>query len=493
MAAAVTISEAESTQLLMWLPVGLAGACAYWQLMPVLSASMGSSLDLRKLRVYPVPHRKLFAIEALLRLTTALEALLMLAGGAVGLAANRTAGGAAAAARMAAAIPLFVLFNLLLASGTKSLVERLLTRRKVREILVLVMAMLWVAPRLLYYLGYGRGSLDRLEAAMQTIALPWTEAAWAALGQMSIAAFASLGLWTAAAWWFGRWQFERGLRHDPTAAQAAGPRETGLRASTAERLYRLPGRIWRDPLAAVIEKELRSLARTPRFRTVFIMGFTFGLAVWFPVVAGRRSGGPDTSWFLTVVCVYALTLLGQVSYWNCFGFDRSATAFYFAAPVEIGRVFAAKNIAALIYIYLEVVMVIGVTAALRLSAGWRTVVETLVVMGICASYLLALGNWGSVRYPRGLSGDRAAQGGGRGFQGFLFLIYPTALLPVGLAYLARYAFDSEAIFAMALAIAAIIGGVFYRIALETAVKTAVERREQMVQELSQGEGPVAGQ
>jgi ABC-2 type transport system permease protein len=67
------------------------------------------------------------------------------------------------------------------------------------------------------------------------------------------------------------------------------------------------------------------------------------------------------------------------------------------------------------------------------------------------------------------------------------------LLPVGLAYLARYAFDSEAIFAMALAIAAIIGGVFYRIALETAVKTAVERREQMVQELSQGEGPVAGQ
>ena len=49
-------------------------------------------------------------------------------------------------------------------------------------------------------------------------------------------------------------------------------------------------------------------------------------------------------------------------------------------------------------------------------------------MGICALYMLALGNLGSVRYPRGLSGERVAHGG-RGFQGFLFLIYPVALAP----------------------------------------------------------------
>ena len=48
----------------------LLGVCFYWQAMPILSASMGSALDMRKLMLYPVPHGKLFQVEVLLRLTT---------------------------------------------------------------------------------------------------------------------------------------------------------------------------------------------------------------------------------------------------------------------------------------------------------------------------------------------------------------------------------------------------------------------------------------
>ena len=44
-----------------------------------------------------------------------------------------------------------------------------------------------------------------------------------------------------------------------------------------------------DPLAAVVEKELRALSRTPRFRMVFIMGFSFGLLVWLPITLGRAT------------------------------------------------------------------------------------------------------------------------------------------------------------------------------------------------------------
>ena len=80
-----------------------------------------------------------------------------------------------------------------------------------------------------------------------------------------------------------------------------------------------------------------------------------------------------------------------------------------------------------------------------------------------------------MRYPRGLSGERVAHGGGRGFQGFLFLIYPVALA-VGLAYLARYAFESDVVFGVVLAISGVIGGVFYWIALESAVKSAGNER-----------------
>ncbi len=496
-AVACGIAAADSSldRLSANLPLALLGICAYWQLMPILSASMGSALDLRKLLAYPIPHRKLFAVEVLLRFTTAVEMALVLAGGAVGLLLNPLTGGWRGAARIALALPLFVMFNLLLASGTRSLLERMLSRRRVREIVVLVTTMLWVVPRLLIAMGYGGSALRRLGSSIQTVALPWTATADAAIGRTQALALLSLGAWVVAAGWFGRRQFESNLRHDAEASQASRAQATGTMVAIAERFYRLPTLLWRDPLGGIVEKELRSLARTPRFRTVFIMGFTFGLAVWFPVVATRHSWAETgrQSWFLTVVCVYALTLLGQVSYWNCFGFDRSAAAFYFAAPLPLGRVLVGKNLASLIYIYLEVAMVIAVTTALRLSAGWDQAVETLVVMGICASYMLALGNLGSVHYPRGLTGDRVAHGGGRGFQGFLFLIYPVALLPVGLAYLARYAFESETMFLLVLAIAAIIGAVFYWIALESAVSAGVRRREQIVRELSEGDGPVAGE
>ena len=52
----------------------------YWQVIPVLLTSMGASLDLRKLLVYPIPKQALFAIEVILRVSTAVEMLLVLTG-----------------------------------------------------------------------------------------------------------------------------------------------------------------------------------------------------------------------------------------------------------------------------------------------------------------------------------------------------------------------------------------------------------------------------
>ena len=92
-----------------------------------------------------------------------------------------------------------------------------------------------------------------------------------------------------------------------------------------DRLYRLPALVLPDPLGAIVEKELRSLVRTPRFRLVFVMGFSFGLVVWLPMMLrGRVTHSAVSGNFLTVVSLYALFLLAQVTYGNAFGFDRSA-------------------------------------------------------------------------------------------------------------------------------------------------------------------------
>jgi ABC-2 type transport system permease protein len=490
------LAQAQAAELHIWIPVGFLGVCFYWQAMPILSASMGSSLDMRKLLVYPAPHAKLFLVELLLRFTTGLEMVMVMTGGGLGLLQNRQAGSAAAARTLAGAL-FFVLFNVLLASGTRSLLVRLLSRRKVRELLVFFLLLLWMVPRFLLMSGRFRPDrLRGLDGATQSVAWPWTAAADIVLGQSILRALVSIGAWTLLAAWFGRTQFERGLRFDAVAAQATPLSRGATRLqSLAEIFYRFPGLVLPDPLAAIVEKELRSLARTPRYRMIFVMGFSFGLMLWLPMVM-RGSAGHDalSHHFLTVICVYALTLLGQVSYWNCFGFDRSAALIYFAAPPPLYFTLAGKNLAALIFIYLEVVILVGITSLLPVSIGYGQVVETLVVVGVCSLYMMALGNISSVQYPRGLNPSQVSQGGASGrFQALVVLLYPASLIPVFLAYLARYAFDSELVFSLVLAFAAVIGGVLYWIAMDSAVQTAARKRERIVQDLSTGEGPVASE
>lgn len=496
----VQASTAKADKLQFYLPLGFLAVCAYWQLVPVITASLGAGLDMRKLLVYPVPHGKLFLVEILLRLVTGAEMVLILAGGTLGLLHNPFGTGWAGFPRLLLAALVFIAFNLTLASGVRSLLERLLTRRKVREVLSFFLLMLYVVPRMMYQTGAHPKSFGPLSGVLHTVGLPWTAAARAGMpvpGESGLLALLSLCCWTLAALWFGRLQFERNLRYDAVAAQATPLRTGGVeRRAFTERFYRLPSLLWRDPLAGIIEKELRSLARTPRFRMVFVMGIAFGMMLWFPMIAGGRDGpaGQSSQYVLIGVCVYSLTLLGQVSYWNCFGFDRSAAVFYFAAPQPLSQVLLGKNIASLFFVYLEVLILIGITIALRMGAGWSTAIETPLVVGVCSLYMLALGNVSSVQYPRALSPERVSQGGASGrFQGLIFLLYPLALTPIVLAYLARYAFDSEVIFVAAMAIAAIIGGVLYWKAMESSVRTGVERREQILRELSKGDGPVTAE
>jgi ABC-2 type transport system permease protein len=227
---------------------------------------------------------------------------------------------------------------------------------------------------------------------------------------------------------------------------------------------------------------------------VFVMGFAFGLMVWVPLVlGGRRSReGWLAQNLLVVVSVYTLTLLGQVTYWNCFGFDRSAIAVYLAAPQSIRLVLVGKNVASLVFVYVEVVILSVLIEALRLVSGAGKIVESVLVVSVCSLYMLAFGNISSVEYPRALKPERVSQGGASSrFQALVFLLYPLALVPVGLAYLARYALQSQWAFGIVLAFAAVLGGIVYWIGLDSAVQNAGRHRERILSELSGGEGPVA--
>src|SRR5262249_13512509 len=323
---------------------------------------------------------------------------------------------------------------------------------------------------------------------------PWVATARLTLSGAAVAPWLVLAAWTVFAYVFGRWQFESSLRFDLQAEQATSVASQALvETSWSTRLFRLPSSLLPDPIGAIVEKELRTLSRTPRFRLVFVMGFTFGLVVWLPLIfgrSGRRSAAAEN--FLTLVCLYALALLGQVTYWNAFGFDRAAAQAYFAWPIPISRALVGKNLAAGIFVFLEMLAVTAACLLLRMQPDPHKILEAYLVTPIVALYLLSAGNISSVHVPRPLFGERVAQGGSAGrSHAIFFFVFPPAPPPTLLAYLARDAFDSNVLFVGLLAFAAGLGAVVYWVALDSAVKTAERRREQIITELSRAGGPVA--
>ncbi len=474
-------------------PISLAVVMLYWQVAPVVSASLGASLDLKKLIVYPIPREKLFAVEILLRVTTCMEMLLALAGILSGLLRNPVLGGLRAAPRLVGAVLLYTAFNLLLAAGMRNLLERLLLRRRLRELLMLVVVSVGVLPQLLITFRVTNEAFTRsLPIAMFW---PWGAASHVLMDMKVPPAFGILVVYVVLAYAFSRHQFEIGIRADagPGVAerQDAGKTPDG---TWSDRLIRLPSRVLTDPLGAVVEKELRTLIRSPRFRLVYIMGFSFGLAVWLPMAIRRHTGSESVTrtHFLTYVSVYALVLLGQVTFWNAFGFDRSATQAWYALPIPLARVFQAKNITAVIIVLTELILVVGIALALPVPHPPARVAEALAVTLISAVYLISFGNLISVRLPRAMDPEKVTQGGSaRSMNAFAFFLFPVALLPIALAYWARYVFDSEVVFFGLLALAAGLGAAVYWIALESAVKTALLKKESILNELGRSDGPLA--
>src|SRR5207302_1761622 len=157
-----------------------------------------------------------------------------------------------------------------------------------------------------------------------------------------------------------RRQFERTLRSD---GAASAPRHAAAkRADRMEWFFRWPNFLFKDPVAAIVEKEIRFLTRASRFRMVFVMGFSFGLILWWPMAFGRHHGSFTfmSQNFIAVVSLYAVLLLSDVLFWNSFGFDRSAAQLYFVVPVATQTVLLAKNLAAAFFVLLETTFALAI-------------------------------------------------------------------------------------------------------------------------------------
>jgi ABC-2 type transport system permease protein len=482
---------ANAPNFLTALSSGLLFVMLYWQLAPVISAGFGASLELRKLLIYPIPHGRLFTVEVLLRLTNCAEMPILVAGAVTGLMRNPLYGAGAKMFVVCGAL-IFAATNIFLSAGIRHLMERLFLRTRLREAMILLFVSVALLPQLLLFLNVRKAALLRL-APVQLL-WPWAAIARIMLrDQVALSVVLSL-FYLALAGCFGRWQFERSIRYDaapkpvaPAILSSAGP------AGWTERVFRLPSRILPDPIAALVEKELRTFARIPRFRMVYAMSCIFGIVLYLPTLRNPRT---QTSFFtqnaLPIMALYGLMMLGPISYWNAFGFDRIAAQGYFSWPIRFRDVLIAKNITVAFLLIPQVVLIALVGKAVHLPTSFWKFLEAMVVMLIASLYWFAVGNICSVRLPRAMDPEKMNQMANK-MQALSIWTAPFLLLPIGLAYWARAVFENEIVFSGVLLIAAIVGCIFYRVGLDSAVDsaTAARNRESMLMQLSRSEGPLS--
>lgn len=485
------MKKLESVQTLV--SVGLLLGMLYWQLIPVMLVSAGMSLELKRLLVYPIPPGRLYFIEVMLRLSTGVEVLIIMAGVAVGLWRH----------------PLcpwwgpfffvpFAVFNMLLSAGVRDLLTRLLSRKGVRELLVLGLVTLAALPQLLLVLfppeTWKVQALPRLVQGIPDLPFPWQVTALLSTGEFGFLPLLALAGWVAAGAWFGYSQFQRGLRWDADAQRAKErpAQESVQRARIREWFYRLPSRLLPDPLGMLIEKEIRVLTRASRFRLVFFMGFSFGIIIWFPLIFGKSRGpGALADNFLVFVSVYAALLLGEVLFWNILGFDRQAAQNYYILPVRVSTVLIGKNLTGVFFLLLEVGLVTLVCSFLPLPVTGEKVVEAFAVTLMLGMYLMAAGNLASTHNPRPMNPSQSWRSStGAKAQWMLVLVYPAVSIPIALAYAARFAFGTQTAFYLVLLAGFVVAGLTYYVALESSVDAAEQRREQILAALSRSDGPM---
>ncbi len=460
----------------------------YWQIAPVISASFGASIDLRKLMAYPIPRNKLFLVEVLLRACTAFDMLLVVGGIGIGLLRNQLYGVAAAPFIVSGALA-FVSMNILLSAGIRSLLERFFLRSRFKEVFFLIIVLISLTPQLILLTNVKRPTA-LLRFVPSQMVWPWAAAARLMLRDGAWVAALCAGVWLGVTLVFSRRQFERTLRFDATPARRTQTASVEAGDGMVERIFRLPSRVFGDPLAALIEKELRTLSRIGRFRMAYGMSCFFGVVMFAPALRRSTPTSSIMQYALPIMAVYGLLMLGQISYWNSFGFDRSAAQGYFCWPIRFRDALIAKNLTVLALLIPQILLVALVAHAFHIPSSPGKILEAFADVGIAALFWFGLGNITSVRMPRAMDPDKMNQMSNK-LQALTILAAPVVLLPVVLAYWARAVFANDFIFAGILAVAAILGAIFYGVGLDSAVETAHRNRESMMLELSRSDGPIS--
>jgi ABC-2 type transport system permease protein len=430
--------------------------CLIWQVVPIMLASFQEQFDLSSLLRFPVGFPSFF----LLYVVFGLSDVSTIIGGlcCFGIFAGVTTARPDLFAWTALVLAVFAAFNILLVRAVFAWIDRWLSQRKTREILgaifmVLILGMQLMNPAVWQHNHRASGKRQEQQIE-QMLASPWLKTAnevqkWLPPGRAAVAmqqsaeqqpapalgSLAVLGLFVVAA---GsvlglRLRAEYGgenlgaapaLKKAATSPGKAAPLRDKAAEGEGDWHFGSSG-----PIAAIIEKEFRSLLRS--LPLLYGVGAPLVLVL---VVSGpfqRGASHEHVSLLAFPLCVFFAQIGFRQLFANSFGTEGPGIQLYFLSPTPMRTVLLAKNLFHSV-VFAVALVIAGLLATLRLGQP-----NTVIVAATAAWLLfvlpchLAVGNVFSLTMPYRLNPGRISRQRGSQASALLSLLLQVGVLGVG--------------------------------------------------------------
>jgi ABC-2 type transport system permease protein len=385
----------------------------FWQFFPVLLSGATTAFEYRQLLRFPLRFPAFFLLTIAYGLfdPSALASLLWLACVTVGLWLARPDLRIVALAVIGA----FALMNLLLNRMAFAWLERLLSRRRAREVMVALFLLLMVSFQLFTAVGrrWGRQLMPYLRVAQPALqvlpphlARKGIDDAARTGGRAAIPPLLWLGVYAVG---FGL-LLERRLRAQyhgedlqEFAAAGAAVRPRAAPKVSAQKISAASARAWLPgPLAGLVEKEFRYLLRNTAAGLTLVLPLIIILAISLSWGSARQRPGPisrSPEMMFPGAVAYMFLIVAQYAH-NAFAYEGAGIQLLFLAPVRFRDVLLAKNIFTGTLLVIETLLLWPLVSLTIRPPSLLTLAGTFAGVLFAALIHFLVGNWLSLKFPR---------------------------------------------------------------------------------------------
>ena len=394
-----------------WIALLFWGVFLFWQAFPVFTAGFGAGFEFRTLLRFPLSLRAFYVIGLAYGFAdfAAIASICWLAAISIG-----------AAVADPSILPdmllisfLFLVMNITLERLIGSWIERVLARRRSREIFFALFILLAVSVQflnpilqryrrsaqpwvrqLLPYLSVFPPSLAG-QAIVGAVQNHFTQMLIGVVGISAYALLFSVFLWMRFAT-----QYRGEELSESAAPTRAAFRPVPRTAGESDALHAL-----KPQVAAVLRKEFRYLTRNSFafflliMPPVFVLLFTTQFAGHHPTATKHPV---STEFFFPGMMAYLLLILMAPAY-NSFAYDGKGIQTFFTAPVSFREVFLGKNLLQAAMLAFELTLSIVAFSYLVGLPSLPVLFATLAAIVFNVAGQLTIANWSSLTFPRKLN------------------------------------------------------------------------------------------